>query len=47
MSSAQIVEKISRLVEPGIQHVVLANWGFKDRHTLERIAHEVMPQLRQ
>jgi F420-dependent oxidoreductase-like protein len=46
MSSAEIVDKIARLAAPGIEHVVLANWGFKDRATLERIARDVMPQVR-
>jgi F420-dependent oxidoreductase-like protein len=45
MSSAQIVDQIGRLAGPGIQHVMLANWGFKDTATLERIARDVMPQV--
>ena len=45
MSSAQVVDKIARLAAPGVQHVVLANWGFKDVATLERIARDVMPQV--
>ena len=45
MSSAQIVDKIGRLAGPGIQHVMLANWGFKDSATLERIARDVLPQV--
>lgn len=45
MSSAQMVDKISRLAAPGVQHVVLANWGFKDVATLERIARDVLPRV--
>ncbi len=45
MSSAAIVDKVGRLGEAGIEHVMLANWGFKERSMLERIAREVMPQL--
>jgi F420-dependent oxidoreductase-like protein len=45
MSSALIVDKIARLAGPGIQHVMLANWGFKDVSTVERIARDVLPQV--
>ncbi|HEX8967308.1 MAG TPA: hypothetical protein VF937_05470 [Chloroflexota bacterium] len=45
MSRAQMVDKISRLAAPGIQPVVLANWGRQDVATLDRIARDVLPRV--
>ncbi len=44
-SSAAIVDRLAPLAERGVQHVVLANWHFKDTATVERIARDVLPRL--
>ncbi len=45
-SADEIVERYGRLVEVGAQHLIFAVRGVADTTRLERVAAEVMPQLR-
>ena len=45
-SAGEIVERYGRLVEAGAQHLIFAVRGLADTARLERVAAEVVPQLR-